>query len=179
MIAREDIIAIGRLVKPHGLSGELVAELDIDAELVDKFSCLIMEIDGIFVPMFVASCRARRGGSALLMFDDVADSEEASTLAGLTLYVRKDEYARVASEGDADDEMPVDFFVGFTVMDAATGDVIGTIEDVDDTTFNVLFIVRRADDSLVRIPAVDDLVAALNEDTRVISMYIPGGLLDL
>lgn len=49
MIHRSEILEIGRLLKPHGIKGEITVELfgDIDMRAL---KCVVVNIDGIFVP---------------------------------------------------------------------------------------------------------------------------------
>ena len=60
MILRDELIAIGRYNKPHGVAGEISATIDVDIDTLKELSCLVSDIDGIFVPFFVNSCRPRR-----------------------------------------------------------------------------------------------------------------------
>ncbi len=179
MIEREELIAIGKFIKAHGLSGELVAELDVDNDVMSQLDMVVLAIDGIFVPFFITSLRPRGTVSSLLMLDGVNDDTAAAALAGQEIFILKRDYDTLVDENDADEQMPIDYFTGYTLMNANNGETVGIITDVDDTTINVLFIVERPDGSIVRVPAVDDLVEIINDDSRVISMYIPGGLLDL
>ena len=58
-------------------------------------------------------------------------------------------------------------------------DVSWEIVDIDDATDNVLFIVHRDDDTLVSVPAVDDLIDSMDMDNHVIDMILPEGLLTI
>ena len=73
--------------------------------------------------------------------------------------------------------MPLDFFIGFTVIDD-NGHDVGRIVDYDDSTDNVLFIVERDGDTL-RLPVVDDWITDIDSERRTIAMTLPDGLLDL
>ncbi|EFA91877.1 hypothetical protein HMPREF0650_2050 [Hoylesella buccalis ATCC 35310] len=61
------------------------------------------------------------------------------------------------------------------MKDAQTGQLIGTIESVDDSTENVLFELEG--DTL--IPANEDLIQQIDAQNKEITIQLPDGLLDL
>jgi 16S rRNA processing protein RimM len=65
--------------------------------------------------------------------------------------------------------------VGFDIIEAENGNKIGRIASVDDTTINILFELENG--SL--IPASEDLITAIDQQARTITMHLPEGLLDL
>ena len=65
------------------------------------------------------------------------------------------------------------------MVDGDSGEAIGRITAIDDTTINLLFVVERPDGSRVLIPAADDWVTGLDSDRRTITMTLPAGLLDI
>ena len=176
MIKREELIAIGHYNKPHGVSGELSATVDVDIEVLRELSCLISGVDGIFVPFFVNACRPKSHETVLLTIDGINDEQEAARLVNHDIYVLKREYRQESIDADADG-YPLDFFIGFEVRDS-DGTVIGEIADVDEQTENAIFIVER-DGSEIMVPATDDLIVEFDLDGKVMVMDLPQGLLDL
>ena len=69
MITREELIAIGHYNKPHGVAGEISATIDVDADALRELSCLVSEVDGIYVPFFINSCRSKSSETVLLTID--------------------------------------------------------------------------------------------------------------
>jgi len=177
MILRDDIIEIGRYNKPHGVNGEISASLDVDIDVLGEFSCLICDIDGIYVPFFVEAMRTKSVSTALLTIDGIANEDQAVLLVNKDIYVLKSEYEKLSDDEDCD-EMPIDYFIGFK-MTTDEGEDVGTIVDVDDTTENVLFIVERPDGDEVSVPAADELITDLDLDGKRIEMSLPAGLLEL
>lgn len=177
MILRNDIIEIGRYNKPHGVNGEISASLDVDIDVLDEFSCLISDIDGIFVPFFVDAMRSKSSSTVLLSIEGVTSEVKATLLVNKEIYVLKSEYEKLSDDDDCD-EMPIDFFIGFGVV-THDGHQVGTIVDVDDTTINVLFVVESPMGEEVAIPAANELITNLDFDSKTIEMSLPVGLLDL
>ena len=59
MITRDQLIEIGHFNKAHGVNGEVNASLLIDVEHLPGLSCLICDMDGIYVPFFVEAIRPK------------------------------------------------------------------------------------------------------------------------
>ena len=168
---------IGVYNKTHGIGGEISATMMCDQETSRKFSCYISPVDGIYVPFYAESARPKNQQTLLLKLQGVDSETEARTLVGSPIFVGKDEYSALSRQADSD-ELPVDYFVGFTIFDAATGRKIGVITDVDDQTENVLFVASDDRGAEILIPAAADLVAEIDFDSRRIMMSLPDGLLD-
>ena len=176
MITREELIEIGIYNKPHGIEGELSATLDVDIEMLRELSCLVSEIDGIFVPFYVKACRPKTAETVLVTIDGIASEQEAARLVNHEIYALKRDYDRLDDEADAD-ALPLDYFIGFELRDADNARV-GEITDVDEQTDNALFIVDR-DSVELMVPATDDLIVEFDMEKKVLVMELPQGLLEL
>ncbi|MEF9924146.1 MAG: ribosome maturation factor RimM [Muribaculaceae bacterium] len=172
MITREEIIEIGSFNKPHGISGEISASFICDASEVKKFSCLIIDINGIFVPFFIEGIREKNDHTLLLKLSDIDSEESAKGFYKNDIFALKNEY--IESEVE---EAPADFFIGFKVIDSKLG-LIGEIVDIDDSTENALFIIEK-DDNEYYIPITDDFINDIDEDKNIIYMSLPEGILNL
>ncbi len=172
MIVKEKLVPVGQLMKPHGIHGEMTFEFSSDVFDREKIPFFILEIDGIMVPFKVQNYRIRSSSSALLQLKSIDSEEKARAICGSTVYV-SDEYLSQME----DDEMEVQYFQGFTLVDVASG-WTGTITEVDETTENVLFVVMQEDDEFL-IPASPDYIVKVDHDKRIITMELPGGLLEL
>lgn len=176
MIKRDELIAIGHYNKPHGVAGELSATIDVDVDLLTDLSCLISELDGIYVPFFVNACRPKNGDTVLLTIDGISNELEAARLVNHDIYALKRDYRQESEDADADG-YPLDFFIGFELQDS-DGSRVGEIADVDEQTENAIFIVNR-DGYELMVPASDDLIVEFDLDKKVMVMDLPSGLLDL
>lgn len=180
MIRRDEIKPIGYIVKTHGINGEVNVSWDIPDLEPEQLRCLIFDIDGIFVPFFAKSCRRRGADSHLLAFDGIDDDRAAADIAGHTVYGLNTDLDAIYGadhSDDGDDGFYADDLIGFSVI--ANGESIGVIDDYDDTTDNVLFVVSSPDGRNILIPVADDFVTAIDQGRRVIEMDIPSELLTL
>ena len=169
MIREEDIYQIGKLGKTHGVKGEISFLFDDDVfDRVDA-DYLILKVDGIFVPFFIEEYRFRSDSNAIIKFEDIGTQERARELTGCEVFFPRDLV-------DSDDEsISWASIVGFDIIDAESGNKIGRIASVDDTTLNILFCLE--DGRL--IPASNDLITSIDQQARTITMHLPAGLLDL
>lgn len=176
MISRDEIVEIGSYNKPHGINGEISATLLCDTEIAEKFSCFISDIDGIFVPFFAENVRPKNSQTLLVKLEGLENEDDLKLLVNKDIFVPKKEYDEISEEYDCD-EAPVDYFVGYNIYDNMTGETIGEIIDVDDSTENVLFVVEDASGNEILVPAVDDLVIDIDSENRVLTMSLPDGLI--
>ena len=72
-----------------------------------------------------------------------------------------------------DSEEDAKNFIGFALEDKGLG-FVGVIDDVDDTTENVLFVLG---DKL--IPVVTDFIEEIDHDRKILYTHLPDGLLEL
>ena len=175
MIKKEDIFQIGRLVKPHGLQGELFFEFSTDIFDEIETPYFICEIEGIFVPYFIESYRLRNDNSGFVKFEGVDSSEDAKELSKVNLYLER---ASLPADFSSGNTQGIDFYIGYQIMDQ-TENVIGEIISIDDSTENVLFNVLSASETEILIPASDDYILKIDDDAKIIQMEIPEGLLEL
>lgn len=173
MIDPEQLTAIGRVLKTHGIHGEMNVELYSDDVTPGDVNCIFFNIDGIFVPFFVSSVRPRGAGACLMTLDGVTDECQAAPFGALEVYAENSQLPH--SVDDTDDFLTLDDLLGYSICDT-DGTRIGKIIDVDDTTDNVLFVVERPDSTQVHVPAAEPLIVAVDVDTRTLTMNLPDGL---
>ena len=169
MIKQEEVYKIGRLGKSHGVRGEVSFLFDDDVfDRVDA-DYLILDIDGILVPFFIEEYRFRSDTTALMKFEGIDTQERARELTGCDVY-----FPRNLAASD-DDSISWSAIVGFDIIDASTNKPVGRIASIDDSTLNILFCLE--DGHL--IPASEDLITQIDQQTHTITMPLPAGLLDL
>ena len=169
MIRKEDVFKIGRLGKSHGVKGDISFPFDDDVFDRVEADFLILDIDGILVPFFIEEYRFRNDTTAIIKFEGVDSQERARELTGCDVY-----FPRELADS-AEDGLSWSAIVGFDILEVKSGKVIGRIASIDDSTLNILFCLE--DGRL--IPATDDLITAIDQQARTITMHIPEGLLEL
>ena len=173
MIKRESVYRIGRIGKPHGVSGEVSFHFDDDVFDRTDAEYLILDVDGILVPFFIDEYRFKTDETALVSFADIDTQDKARTLTGCDVY-----FPREHSDSSSDSLSWAEI-VGYRVADAATGKTVGEIRSVDDSTINTLFELVTPGGADVLVPASDELISSVDTASRTIEMQLPEGLLEL
>ncbi|MCQ2256717.1 MAG: ribosome maturation factor RimM [Bacteroidaceae bacterium] len=174
MIKKEDVYLIGKITKAHGLKGEINFQFTDDVWDTTDSDYLICEVDGILVPFFIEEYRFRSDSTALVKFEDLDNAEAVQFLVNSDVYFEK-KYQEELGE----DEVSLNYFIGFEMIDGDNGKTIGTITDIDDNTENWLFIVERENGEEVMIPAHEEFISEIKQEEKVMIMDLPLGLLDL
>ena len=168
MIREEDVYKIGKIGKPHGISGEVTLRFTDDVfDRVDA-DYLVLMVDGILVPFFMEEYRFRSDEVALVKFEDIDSVERASELTGCEVF-----FPRELADDD-EGELTWSQIVGYDIVDADSHKLIGRIASVDETTINVLL---ELDDGTL-IPAAEEFIIDIDHKERKMFMRLPEGLVN-
>lgn len=175
MIKRSEILEIGRLLKPHGVKGEITVELFGDIDMT-ALKCVVVDIDGIFVPFFVQSVRPKTSETSLVKFDNLDTDGEVSMLALKPLFALKEDVE--LSDDSSDEGFYASDLIGFTAMNPE-GEMIGKIADVNDDTENTLFIIEKDGGETLLVPVAAEFICDIDSENSIVKLDLPEGLSDL
>lgn len=171
MIRKEDVYRIGQLTKPHGIKGEVAFSFTDDIfDRTDECDYLLCMMDGILVPFFMEEYRFKSDTVALVKFEGVETAEQARRFTNIEVYYP----TKYAEESD---ELSWSYFVGFTIEDEQLGK-LGEVEEVDESTINTLFVVRRPNGDELLIPAQEAFITDMDHKLRTITMNLPEGMVE-
>lgn len=171
MIRKEDVYRIGQLTKPHGIKGEVAFSFTDDIfDRTDECDYLVCLMDGIMVPFFMEEYRFKSDTVALVKFEGVDTAEQARRFTNIEVYYP----TRYAEESD---ELSWSYFVGFRIEDKHLG-LLGKVEEIDETTINTLFVIRRPDGEELLIPAQEAFITDMDHKQRVIRTDLPKGMVE-
>lgn len=173
----KDLVRIGRLVKPHGIKGEINASVDVDGVDLSALRCIVVEVEGIPVPFFIDSVRQRSHSSVLLTIDGITDENAAAELCGADYHALAEDLPDEADTEDEDGFYASDL-AGYSVV-TADGNELGMIDDVEDSTANVLFIVSTPDGGTLYIPVAEEFIDNIDCESKRITMTLPEGMVQL
>jgi 16S rRNA processing protein RimM len=167
-------LVVGRVVRPHGVDGEIAVEVLSDAP--DRFSAGMTLAAGdpergeALRHVTIAAIRTHQQ-RLLVRFEGIDDREAADRLRGSLLTI---------PAGDARQLEPGEFWrhqlVGLAVVDPH-GRHRGTVEEVVPGAAHDLLSVRLDDGPAALVPAVGALVTVELDASRVVVADLPG-LLD-
>ena len=104
-----------------------------------------------------------------MKFDGIDTQERARELTGCDVY-----FPRALAEDD-EDTLSWAEMIGYSLIDAQTGQDIGIIASVDDATINILF---ELEDGRL-IPASEELITNIDTKKHQIAINLPEGILEL
>jgi 16S rRNA processing protein RimM len=176
-VKQDNLIAVGKLRKPHGTGGAFAFELTanpLDENLMPTHFFL-ESTSGEMLPFFLKSHRYTEGRKGILEFEEIDNREKAAQLSGVLLHLREAEAKKFFEEETTDD---VAALIGYTVVDAESGDKLGIITNIVGSEMQAVAVVEGNAQELL-IPLADDLIADVNRKKKTISMILPEGLKEL
>jgi len=165
--------SIGKLLKTHGLNGELILmfEPQFDSTL-ENSKFLFFEIEGGLVPFFFSDngLRFRTHETAIVKFDEIDTQEKAKQFVDCQLYV----YSRDIT---VEDENKSFSLINYNVVDENHGS-LGSVINVDNFSGNnVITVIFNSNE--VMIPLSDEILTKIDYKNKEIFLTCPEGLLDL
>lgn len=170
MIHIEQLIQIGKIRKTHGVEGELLINIDPGISIDGIPDFIFCMIDHLPVPFFVKEQRQSSSHSFFVFLESIENVEDGSVLVGEPVYIEN----HSSIEGD----VSVLGVVGLE-MRTLDGTFLGTVESLDSSTPNLLFVCRNLEGKEFLIPGVDEFIHYIDVDKRVLIMDLPDGLLSL
>jgi 16S rRNA processing protein RimM len=171
-------LVVGRVVKAHGISGEVVVEIRTDDPAVRFASGNTLRARGSRgggEERSYAVTEAREHGARLLVrLAGVDDRDAADALRGSLFVVDSDDLPPI----DEPDTYYDHQLEGLQVR-TTTGQEVGVVAEVLHTAAGELLAVKRPDDGEVLVPFVSAIVTSVSLDDRVVEVDPPEGLLDL
>lgn len=173
-------LTVGRVVKAHGISGELVVEIRTDdpaARFAPGNTLRAKPSRGGAERSCVVESAREHGGRLLVRLAGVTDRDAADALRGKLFVVDSGDLPPI-DEADTyyDHELE-----GLRVR-TITGQDVGVVAEVVHTAAGELLAVRREsgdDKREVLVPFVTAIVTSVSLDDGVIEIDPPEGLLDL
>ena len=169
MIQFSDVYQIGVISKTHALKGEVIFNFTDDVFDTEDADYIIINVDGILVPFFIEEYRFKTDSNALMKFDGMDTQEQVRELTGCDVY-----FPRELADGD-NDGLSWAALVGFELVQAQTGEVVGKIASIDDSTINILFELENGK----LIPASEELITNVDTKKQQIEIELPEGILEL
>ncbi|GAB2755996.1 ribosome maturation factor RimM [Salinifilum aidingensis] len=167
-------LAVGRIVKPHGIRGELVVDPLTDSpELRFAAGCALearRRGGRTAHNVTVASVRPH-GGRMLLSLREVASRDEAEQWRGVLLVAHVD-----PDEAAEDPEEFHDHQLEGLRVDDRAGRRLGEVREVVHTPAGELLAVRTPDEAEVLVPFVAEIVPELDLERGYVVVAPPEGL---
>lgn len=171
MIRESEVFKIGTLTKPSGVDGAMRLVWTDDVFDRSDSDCLVCLLDGIFVPFFIETYEMRHDNTAIVKLEGIDSQEKASEFTPVDVYFLKME----VDDAECVEGLSWNFFKGFEIHDIKRGN-LGVIEDIDDRTANVLFVLTDGIDDIL-IPANEEFIIDVDADEGILMVELPDGLI--
>jgi 16S rRNA processing protein RimM len=170
----KDFILIGKIIKSHGLKGEVkVFPYSGSPENFQNYTDLVVadHESGVSRSLSVKQARVQ-GGNVILLFEGVTSRNEADTLAGREVWLARNDFPPLA---------PNEYYwFELEGMDVYTvdGRELGTVTSIfNNKAQDVLVVTDRQGEYL--IPVTEDVIRSMDDRRRILVISPMPGLLDL
>jgi len=172
-VVTQRFVTIGRIKKSFGINGEVLAQLCVGASFDE-----LIGIEAWVTPPPLSWRNGKirsveaHGDDVKVSFEGLDSIDEAKPLAGASIIV-----ARGAVRDELLEPVEVDpAIVGYQVTDELYGD-LGTISEIILTGANDVWVVHGRYGEVL-IPVIDDVVRAVDGDTKYVSVKLLSGLIE-
>jgi 16S rRNA processing protein RimM len=168
----DNLITVGKLGRTRGVEGEIYITPFTD--FPDRF----LELDEVFVKIQNGWEKMKLVSSRLVVdrpvirFENVNNPEQAARLTNRIIAVPKDQLVK----------LPKDMFyifelIGCHIYSEADNSLLGEIIDVEQYPANDVYLIKIAEDKIIRFPAVKQFVKSVDIDNKKI-VVDPAGFID-
>lgn len=169
-----DLLPVAQVVKSYDINGEVVVRLT--SGILDDYDFkkepVFIVFDGLPVPFFIVSFKTKGSNGALIKFETINDLSHAEELIKKEIFVDSSTIDPDSIEVDEDQAMAA-FLTGFKVKDQ-NGKEVGKISDYYNYPNNPCIELNGKN----LVPFNEELILKLDNRKRIITMTIPGGLLE-
>jgi 16S rRNA processing protein RimM len=170
----EQHIPVGKLGRPHGISGAFRFQLTRTLKSLKKLpKHFLLEAKGGLVPFFLTSIELHGWNQGLLKLEGICTPEVAKQFSGSKLYLTEND-VKLFFEKDVE---TLDYLLGYTLLNGYD-DKVGIVNELIETPAQILAIISGNGKNYT-IPLVDDFIVEINKRKKEIRMNLPEGLLDI
>jgi 16S rRNA processing protein RimM len=167
-------LVVGRIVRPHGVRGEVVVELHTDSPEQRFAVGSVLATDPTEAgPLRISEVRPHQG-RLLVLFDGYADRDRAEQLRGVRLTIDSAQLPALEDPDEFHDHQ----LVGLAAV-TPDGQVVGRVARVDHAPASDLLVVSRPDGRETLVPFVKAIVPEVDLAAGRVLLTPPEGLLDL
>jgi 16S rRNA processing protein RimM len=161
-----EIVAVGRVLRPHGVRGELLLETLTDSpEQLERVDTVYIGEDA--QPRSVRRVRRQRG-RLLIQLADCPDRDTAETYRGQLVQIRIDHTAPPPG---------VYYHHQILGLDVVTevGEALGQVAEILETGANDVYVVRGPQGEIL-LPALRSVIREIDLDARRMTVHLMEGL---
>lgn len=161
-------LVVGRLRRPHGVSGEIV--MDVITDFPERLrSGMRVYVGENHLPLQIRKCRPHVN-NLLLAFEEILERDAVGVFRNELLYVRTDDIPALP-EGDYYHHQ----ILGLRVVSDG-GEFLGTVVEILETGANDVCIVRPSEGPDFLMPMIDSIILQIDLDQGEMRVRLLEGL---
>ena len=163
-------LVIGKVRRPHGVSGEVLVEVytDFPERLQPK---RVVYAGKDHIPLTITFQRSHHDG-ILLTFDGFATPESVGRFRNQILYLVADDAKKLP-----DGEYYHHELLGLTVMDE-TGESLGKVTEIIETGANDVYVVSNGTSHEILLPAIAEVILEVDLKAKLMKVHLLPGLVE-
>ena len=163
---------VGRIVKTHGIKGEVTLRIDNDDfDDIEELNYFLLDLNDKLIPFFIENI-GYHSNKSFILFQDINTLEAASQLVGKAAYLPLD----LLPEREGSDFYSHEV-IDFVVIDDEKGELGKVKEIIEYPTQSLIQIIK--DDKEILIPIHEDIVKNVDREGKKIYIKAPSGLIDM
>jgi 16S rRNA processing protein RimM len=163
-------LAVGKVRRPHGLSGDVLVEIytDFPERLQTK---AVIYAGESHIPLTIRRQRIHNDG-ILLAFEEFTTPEQVGRFRNQILFI----------VGTDAVELPEGEFyhhqlLGLSVLDES-GEFLGKVTEIIQTGANDVYVVTDEAEKEILLPAIAEVILDVDLDTKIIKVHLLPGLVE-
>ena len=169
---KEDCFYFGKVIKTHGIKGEISIRIDADDPAAYRgVAFILLEIHKNLIPFFIQKI-SLHSNKAYIKLQDVDTIAQATEMAGMEIFLPLDLLPKLSGNKFYFHEIP-----GFKIVDESFG-LLGKIEQVLEYPSQALIQVF-VNSKEVLIPIQEEVITRLDRRSKTMYIKAPEGLIDL
>ncbi len=170
---KDDHYLVGSLLKSSGIKGEIILKFNNDCpEEIQKLESIFIDIDNKLVPFFIEEIKPKSNTTAIVKLEGIDSEPKTVEFIGLDFYISLEQKEELLLE--AEEYLDIDGYLVFDENHNELGEVIEFIDIPENPLLNV-----KTQDGEILIPAKDELIIEIDDDSKRIVLTVPEGLHDL
>ena len=170
----EAYISVGKLGKPHGLSGAFRFLLNDELKSKKKLPrYFIIQDRGSYLPWFIKKIEWLGFNEGFISFEEITTVEKAQEHTKKELLLPQKDFDLLFKKNAEG----LSYLVGYKAIDEKQGE-IGAIAEIIENPGQVLCMIEK-DGNEIAIPLVEEFITDINKRKKQITFDLPEGLLDL
>ncbi len=163
-------LAVGKVRRPHGVHGEVVAEIytDFPENIIPKKPVFL----GENYSKVVITSRRQHNEGLLLGFEGINSPEEAGRFRNQILYISTSEAHNLSEGGHYFHDL-----LDLKVEDEK-GKALGSLVEILETGANDVYVVKDGSGRELLLPAIREVILMIDLDSKKMKVHLLPGLAD-